>query len=73
MNNVPYDLYALDWYSLAYHALAKYKQLMYSDGAMPGDVADHIEETLIPALEWLEGYEPSDSMVQDHIESRGMF
>ncbi len=73
MNHVPYDLYALDWHSLAYHALHRFKRVVCSDGTMPPDVADHIEESVIPALEWLEGWEPSDAQIQAHIESRGMF
>jgi hypothetical protein len=40
---------------------------------IPSDIADQIEENIIPALEYIEGYEPSDSDIQAHIESRGVF
>jgi hypothetical protein len=73
MNKVPYDLYQLDYHSLAYHALARFKQLVQRDMMMPPDIAEQIEDNIIPALEYIDGYEPSDADVQAHIESRGMF
>lgn len=50
MNHLPYDLYKLDSYSLTYHALARYKQIL-RDENMPTDVADRIEDEILPALE----------------------
>jgi ATP-dependent protease ClpP protease subunit len=73
MNRFPYDLYSLDCHSLSYHALARFKQLLQRDMMIPSDIADQIEENIIPALEYIEGWEPSDSDIQAHIESRGVF
>jgi hypothetical protein len=72
-NNIPYDLYALNWTSLAYHSLARFKQIVRDDNMLPADVCEQIEEHIIPALEYLDGWEPTDAMIQDHIDSRGMF
>jgi len=50
MNNFPYDVYTLDSHSLSYHALARYKQILLREN-IPDEIADIIEEHLIPALE----------------------
>lgn len=71
-NHIPFDLYALDSYSLTYHALARFKQLVQSDCTLPSDIVDKIEDVIIPALEYIEGWEPSDDDIQAHIESRGI-
>jgi hypothetical protein len=71
-NNIPYDLYALNWTSLAYHSLARFKQIVRDDNMLPPDVCEQIEDNIIPALEYLEGWEPSDADIQAHIDSRGM-
>ena len=60
-NNIPYDLYALNWTSLAYHSLARFKQIVRDDNMLPPDVCEQIED------------EPSDADIQAHIDSRGMF
>ena len=73
MNRFPYDLYSLDCHSLSYHTLARFKQLLQRDMMIPSDIADQIEENIIPALEYIDGWEPSDSDIQAHIESRGVF
>ena len=49
-NNFPYDIYTLDSHSLSYHALARYKQILLREN-IPDEIADIIEEHLIPALE----------------------
>lgn len=71
-NHIPYDLYTLDWHSLAYHALARFKQIVQRDNMLPPDVCEQIEDNIIPALEYLEGWEPTDDMIQVHIDSHGM-
>jgi hypothetical protein len=43
------------------------------DNMLPADVCEQIEDNIIPALEYLEGWEPSDADIQAHIDSRGMF
>lgn len=50
MNNFPYELYKLDSYSLSYHALARYKQILREE-VLPFDVLARIEDDIIPALE----------------------
>lgn len=72
-NHIPYDLYALDCYSLAYHTLARFKQIVRHDCTLPPEIIDQIEDNIIPALEYIEGWEPSDADIQAHIESRGIF
>ena len=49
-NQFPYDLYTLDSYSLSYHALAQYKQILTRE-KMPDEIVDIIEDHIIPALE----------------------
>jgi hypothetical protein len=71
-NNIPYDLYALDCYSLTYHTLARFKQIVRHDCTLPPDIIDQIEDNLIPALEYIEGWEPSDADIQAHIELHGI-
>lgn len=72
MNN-HYPIYTLGWHTLAYHSLTRFKQLLHEDLTIPSDVVEQIEDNIIPALEYLEGWEPSDAEIQAHIESRGMF
>jgi hypothetical protein len=71
-NHFPYDIYTLDSFSLSYHALARFKQLLCSDN-ISADIAEKIEDDIIPALEYIEGWEPTDDMISAHIESRGVF
>jgi hypothetical protein len=70
-NHFPYDIYTLDSYSLSYHALARFKQLLCSD-SISADIAEKIEDEIIPALEYIEGWEPTDDMISAHIEARGV-
>jgi len=69
---VAYNVYEQSAHSLAYHAARRFKHLLVS-GMLPGDIIDKLEEEVIPALEWIEGWEPSDADIQAHIESHGMF
>lgn len=71
-NHIPYDLYNLSWHSLAYHSLARFKQIVRDDCTIPPDVIEQIEDNIIPALEYLEGWEPTDDMIQTYIDSHGM-
>lgn len=73
MNEFPYDVYSLNYHELAYHALARFRQLLQRDMTIPADIAEQIEDNIIPSLEYIEGWEPSDADIQSHIESRGMF
>ena len=72
MDSIPYDIYELGYHSLAYHALARFKQLLQRDMMMPPDIAEQIEDNIIPALEYIDGWEPTDAQIQAHIDSRGM-
>ena len=49
-NNFPYDVYTLDSYSLSYHALAQFKQILLKE-TMPDEIVEVIEDQIIPALE----------------------
>ena len=69
---VAYNVYEQSAHSLAYHAARRFKHLLVS-GMLPGDIIDKLEEEVIPALEWIEDWEPCDADIQAHIESRGMF
>jgi hypothetical protein len=57
MNHIPYDLYSLDWHSLSYHTLARFKQIVRHDCTLPADIIEQIEDNIIPALEYLEDHE----------------
>lgn len=39
---------------------------------IPADIVEQIEDNIIPALEYIEGWEPTDEMLSAHIEERGM-
>jgi len=69
----PYDVYSLSAYSLSYHAVRRFKQILLKDMMLPADIIEKIEDEILPALEYIEGWEPTDDMIQDHVESRGMF
>jgi len=49
-NHFPYDVYSLDSYSLSYHALAQFRQILLKE-KMPIDIVNIIEDEIIPALE----------------------
>lgn len=68
----PYDIYNLSAYSLSYHAIRRFKQILANDMLLPADIIEKIEDEILPALEYIEGWEPTDAMLQDHIEARGM-
>ncbi len=52
MNNFPYDVYYMDSYSLAYHAVARYKQILMSEN-LSEDLIGVIEDDIIPAMEYI--------------------
>jgi len=68
----PHDIYNLGAYSLSYHAIRRFKQILLNDMMLPADIIEKIEDEILPALEYIEGWEPTDDMLQEHIESRGM-
>lgn len=70
-NHIPYDLYALDSYSLAYHSHARFKRLVEVEN-MPTDIIEQVEDNILPALEYIINWEPTDAEVQSHIDSRGV-
>jgi hypothetical protein len=57
---------------LAYHSLKAWKRIVGNEH-LPTDIVEQIEENIIPALEYIEGWEPTDDMIAAHIEKRGMF
>jgi len=67
-----YNVYEMSTHSLAYHAARRFKHLLAS-GMLPGEIIDRLEEEVIPALQWIEDWEPSDADIQAHIDSHGMF
>ena len=68
-----YNVYELDATTLSHHAAARFRQLVRNHPEIPSDIAEKIEDEIIPALEYIDDWEPTDAMIQDHIESRGMF
>lgn len=50
----------LDAYALAWHSLKAWKRIFDNDYTLPSDVVDKIEG-IIEALEYIEGWEPSDA------------
>jgi hypothetical protein len=60
MNASPAPVFAqLDSYSLAYHSLKRWKDI-FDKEYLPLDILDKIED-IISALEYIEGWEPSDA------------
>ncbi len=57
---MPFDIYTLDEYCLAHHSLIKFKMLV-RDSYIPGDILEKIEDELIPALEYIDNWEPCDA------------
>ena len=68
----PYDVYSLSAYSLSYHAMRRFKQILLNDMMLPADIIEKIEDEILPALEYIEGWEPSDDMIRDQIEACGL-
>jgi len=66
-----YNVYELSTQSLAYHAAKRFKHLLVS-GMLPGEIIDKLEEEVLPALEWIEDWQPSDDDIKAHIESHGL-
>lgn len=53
-------LNSLDSYSFAFHSLPQWKRILHNeDGILPVDLVEKIE-AIIEALEYIEGWEPSD-------------
>jgi hypothetical protein len=60
MNASPAPVFAqLDSYGLAYHSLKRWKEI-FDKEYLPLDILDKIED-IISALEYIEGWEPSDA------------
>jgi hypothetical protein len=64
------NIYTMDTFRLANASLHQWKKLI--DDEVHSDIIERIEE-IIEALEYIDGWEPSDAMIQDHIDKRGMF
>ena len=61
----------MDCFAFSTFALHRFKEL--AADYLPLDIIEQIEDNIIPALEYIEGWEPSDAEIAAHIESRGMF
>ena len=57
---MPFDIYTLDEHGLAHHSLIKFKMLVRNN-YIQGDILEKIEDELIPALEYIDNWEPSDA------------
>jgi hypothetical protein len=68
----PHDVYQLGAYSLSYHAIRRFKQILLNDMMLPPDIIEKIEDEILPALEYISEWEPSDADIQAHIDSHGM-
>jgi hypothetical protein len=64
------NINTMDTFRLANASLYRWRKLI--DDEVNSDIIEKIEE-IIEALEYIDGWEPSDAMIQDHIDSRGMF
>ena len=64
------DINTMDTFRLANASLYRWRKLVNDE--VNNDIIEKIEE-IIEALEYIDGWEPSDAMIQDHIDSRGMF
>ena len=62
MNASPAPIFAqLDSYGLAYHSIKAWNRILDSE-YLPSDIIDKIEDIII-ALEYIEGWEPSDDEI----------
>jgi hypothetical protein len=52
--------------------MRRFKQILLNDMMLPADIIEKIEDDILPALEYIEGWEPTDDMIKDHIESHGV-
>lgn len=59
MTHLGPHLNPLDAYGLAFHTLPQWKRVLENDYTLPCDIQDKIED-IITALEYIEGWEPSD-------------
>jgi hypothetical protein len=70
--SAPTDINKMSCFTLAKESLARFKYLIDTD-FLPFDIIEQLEDNVIPALQYIEGWEPSYALIQDHIDSRGMF
>jgi hypothetical protein len=54
------DINSLDCFGLAYNSLHRWKKIIANDMLLPADIIEQIEDIIIPALEYIDGWEPSD-------------
>ena len=50
-------------YTFAYNSLQQWKQIVRSEITLSPDIVEQIEDIIIPALEYIEGWEPSDDQM----------
>jgi len=55
-----YNIHSLSEYELAHHAAQRFKRLLITQN-IPSDIAEKIEDEILPALEYIENWEPSDA------------
>ena len=54
------NIHTLDCFAFAYNSLQQWKKIVASDNTLSPDIVEQIEDIIIPALEYIEGWEPSD-------------
>jgi hypothetical protein len=54
------NIHTLDCFDLAYNSLQQWKKIISNDILLPADIIEQIEDIIIPALEYIDGWEPSD-------------
>ena len=54
------NIHTLDCFGLAYNSLQQWKKINANDILLPADIIEQIEDVIIPALEYIDGWEPSD-------------
>ena len=64
MDNAAATFAKMDAYTLAWHSLKAWNRILNDDPTLPSDVADKIED-ILTALEYIEGWEPSDADVME--------
>lgn len=57
-----YNIYTFDEQQLSFHAAAQFRKLLL-DPTVPLDIAEKIEDQILPALDYIEGWEPSDAEI----------
>ena len=56
----------MDSVSLSFNALNRFRSILKTEEGIPDEIIQAIEEQIIPALEFIDHWEPSDQQIKDN-------